>query len=83
MLTYTYVALLSFAHRARCVAAIFLLAAALIVRFFPDAAPLDDDPSTSLRSSLFRSLSFSLISAARRSCWGVRSVMFMMLQYNS
>jgi hypothetical protein len=31
---------LRFAHLARCVAAIFLLAAALMVRFFPDLATL-------------------------------------------
>ena len=70
---------LYFAHLARCAAAIFLLAAALIVRFPPNLAPFDDDSSSKLRSSLFRLSSFSLIDAARLSYWGVRSVMFMIL----
>jgi hypothetical protein len=56
---------LSLAHLARCAAAIFLLTAALMVRFFPDAALLDEDPSSRLRSSLFSLSSFSLIDAAR------------------
>ena len=66
----------SFAHLARCAVAIFLLTAALIVRFFPDVAPLVVAPSRSLRSSSLRPSSFSLIDAACLSCWGVRSVMF-------
>ena len=70
---------LSLAQRARCVAAIFLLDAALIVRFWPDAAPFEGDPASRLRSCWFRASSFSLIDAARLSCWGVRSVMFMIV----
>ena len=58
---------LTLAHLALCATAIFLLAAALIVRFFPDSAPFDGDPSSRLRSSRFRVSSISLIDAARLS----------------
>jgi len=55
----------------------FLFAAALVLRFFPDAKPLLLEPSRSLRSSLFR---VSICSVNRRSapqCWDASSVMFM------
>jgi len=61
-----------FAHLARCAAAIFLLAAALMVRFLVAVARLPlTEPSSSLRSSLVKVSSFSLIEAARLSCWAV------------
>jgi len=68
---------LTFAHRAFCAAAIFLFTVALILRFLPEVAPSVTAPSRSLQSSLFGPSSFSLIAAARLSCWGVSSVMFM------
>ena len=71
--------MLYFAHLARCAAAIFLLAAALIVRFPLDVAPFDDDSSSKLAEFSIQASSFSLIDAARLSCWGVRSVMFMIV----
>ena len=75
----SYVARFTFAHLARWATAIFLFTAALIVRFLRNGAPLVDVPSSTLRSSLLRPSSFSLIAAARLNCWGVSSVMFMIV----
>ena len=77
---WTYVfARLTFAHLARCAAAIFLLAAALMVRFFFDVAPLISAPLRNLHSSLFKASSFWLIEVARLSCSGVRSFILMIV----
>jgi hypothetical protein len=64
--------LLSFAHLALCAAAIFLLAAALMVRVFFGATVDLPGPAKIPRSSLLRSSICSLIAAARLS-WLIES----------
>lgn len=64
---------LKFAHLALCVAAIFFVTTALIVRFFADAAPAFAGVSRTLRSSLFNASMRSLIAAARLNWLTVRS----------
>jgi len=55
----------------------FPTAALTARRFFADAATFDDTPLSSLRSLCSSYRGSSLIDAARLSCWGVTSVMFM------